>query len=96
MVKNRAYIVPDAEVKGKRKTLVMRSAFGTSLALGMSPHVREAFQVEGEGNFSNSEQFYKAVENSVRGKMPWEMMDAVEKFAEHYGYTPIRLVPQRA
>ena len=92
-----AYIIPEAtvpeeNVPGGKKTLVMRSRLGTEMALGTSPHVNILYSIEGQNHFKNSKKFYKEVSKAMKGKTPSEIENAVIKFSSKYGYTPTKLI----
>lgn len=88
---NRAFIIPNANVGGERKNLVLKSTLGTIIALGLSPDVKVVYNLEGH---NKSEEFYNSVSSAIKEKTPGEIERAVMNLSAEYEYTLRILVPQ--
>ena len=94
MQTNRVYVIPEAKVGDERKTVVMRSQWGASLALGISKDVTAAYEVEAR-NCSHQE-LYTAVTKVVKRSKLTELEASLQEFCDVFSMSVTKLVPTQA
>lgn len=91
-----AYVVPNANIRGKRKTLVLQSALGLKTAAGLTPELKVAFLVEGSNTtFRSQRSFYRAIRREVNEKDSSRVEKILLSFQRVYrGVKLTRMIPE--
>jgi len=94
MANYRAYVVPDANVNGEKKTLVLQSRLGLSIAAGLTPDLWEAFQVESSSDlFNDGKSFYKTLSWLVEKRNTSDIREIMKNLSEVRGFDVTRMIP---
>jgi hypothetical protein len=84
MADYRVYVVPEVDIDGERRPIVLRTRLGLIIAASMTPNFRDAFQIDDGEAFKNKPFFIKTIDDAVKGKNGVQVEDTIMKFQRGY------------